>query len=164
MAKRYSRDWTPLLVWWDQLKEHEKGERAFLRRCSSADEAVYSPAYHRLRAALSSTWDDPPWHEQLEPIAALAAHVKEHAGDKNIAAQMATSSGAGEKPAVSGLRFRRLLSTDERSDLFRSLVRVIRLLNGRVNLLSLADSVYWWNERTRRRWAHDYYNTAPNAL
>jgi CRISPR system Cascade subunit CasB len=31
-----------------------------------------------------------------------------------------------------------------------------------VNLQSLAQSVYFWNDRTRKRWALEYYSKATN--
>ena len=62
---------------------------------------------------------------------------------------------------MSGLRFRRLLKIEDRDDLYGAVVRTIRLLDGSVNIASLADGVYWWNERTKNNWAFDYYDKAP---
>ena len=46
--------------------------------------------------------------------------------------------------------------------LFPLLIRAIRLLDGSVDLVSLANAAFWWNERTRKSWAYDYYATAPS--
>lgn len=151
---------TILRAWWESL-EREKGERAFLRRASYPAEVVFSPAYHRL---LSQLWqhDCKVKREPLAVIAGLATHVKEDTGSvRNIAQQMASPKPGGNGARLSGLRFRRLLAVNQWEELYPLMIRVIRLLGGRVNLISLANAVYWWNERTRKEWAYDYYSTAP---
>ena len=100
--------------------------------------------------------------EALASVAGLASHVKGNIGtDKRIAQLMARPRAGGGGAKVSGLRFRRLLAVTERDELYPLLIRVIRLLDGKVNLVSLANSAYWWNEITRKQWAYDYYATAP---
>jgi CRISPR system Cascade subunit CasB len=149
-----------LLAWWKGL-ESDRGERAFLRRASNIMEVAFSPAYHRLLGRLqeqSGTVN----REALAALAGLATHVKTHTDSGgSLAKQMATPKAGGSGARVSGLRFRRLLAVAEREELYPLFIRVIRLLDGNVNLLSLANAVYWWNEKTRKQWAYDYYSTAP---
>jgi CRISPR system Cascade subunit CasB len=124
-------------------------------------EVTFSPAYHRLLGRLqeqSGTVN----REALAAVVGLATHVKTHTDSGgSLAKQMATPKAGGSGARVSGLRFRRLLAVSERDELYPLLIRVVRLLDGNVNLLSLANAVYWWNENTRKQWAYDYYSTAP---
>jgi len=140
--------------WWENLKEYEKGDRAELRRCGDMTEIVLVPAYHDLFNRLRRF---NPIPGQLAPIAGLSAHVKNLLADKNFATQMASPKATGGEPLLSNLRFRRLLACSERPELFQSLRRVIQLLDGNVNLYDLADSVYYWGDNVRQRWACDYY-------
>jgi CRISPR system Cascade subunit CasB len=96
------------------------------------------------------------------PIAAgLAALVREDLPNGSFAQQMAQSKPGGSNARISGLRFRRLLKHQSRDELYPALARVVRGLDGRANLADLAESVYWWGEGIRKRWAFDYYTTAP---
>ena len=100
----------------------------------------------------------------LAAVAGLAAHVKSHIDGGSIAQQMAAPKSPGAGARVSGLRFRRLLTVSDRDELYPLLLRVVSLLDGHVNLVNLANSVFWWNDRTRKSWAYDYYATAPSEL
>ncbi len=146
-----------LVAWWRSLEDN-RGDRAELRRCGTLAEVVFTPAYHRLRQAVcryGAVHDD-----GLAAMAGLAAKVKSNATDNTVAEQMAT--GKGDSARVSGLRFRRLLKVKDQEELFTALGRVIALLGGSANLQSMAQSVYFWNDRTRKQWAFDYYSKAPS--
>jgi len=149
-----------LADWWKSL-ENERGERATLRRATSPTEVIFSPAYHQFFGRLRQEGYSVS-REGVAAVAGLAAHVKEDAGAAvSLSKQMAIPKAGGASARVSGLRFRRLLAVGERDELYTQMIRVIRLLDGRVNLESLASSIYWWNEGTRKQWAYDYYETAP---
>ena len=149
-----------LCSWWQWLEQH-RGERAVLRRASSPTEVVFSPAYHHLLGQLQQQ-EYTVSRDALAAVVGLASHVKGDVGtDKSIAQLMASPRLSGGGAKVSGLRFRRLLAVTERDELYPLLIRVIRLLDSKVNLVSLANSAYWWNEITRKQWAYDYYATAP---
>ncbi len=144
--------------WWDDLNDH-RGDRAALRRCRDLTEIFFIPAYHHLYHDLAKQgWTN---KEGVAAVAGLASHVKVDAAKPNFATQMAESKQGGSNARISGLRFRRLLKIQNREDLYITLTRIIRLLGGTANLNSLADSAYWWNERTRKDWAFDYYAKAP---
>ena len=148
-----------LATWWHWLDDN-RGERAVLRRCRTLNEVAFSPAYHRLRSAVSRFGfvDD----DGLALVAGLSARIKSDIGSGGIAEQMATpkSGGDAKKARVSGLRFRRLLKVREREDLFSPMIRVVTLLGESVNIQSLAQGVYFWNDITRKQWAFDYYSKA----
>ena len=42
------------------------------------------------------------------------------------------------------------------------MIRLVRLLGGSVDIVSLANGIYWWNERTKKEWAYAYYENAPS--
>ena len=147
-----------LVEWWGGL-ERARGARAALRRCRSAQEIAFVPAFHRLRHDLSRI--APVDAEKLAVVAGILSHVRKNDYSLRFAQQMATSKDGGDRARVSGLRFRRLLKIEGRDDLYGAIVRIVRLLDGSVNIASLADGVYWWNERTKNNWAFDYYDRAP---
>lgn len=154
-----------LASWWEGL-DQDRGERAALRRAAAPSEVAFGSSFHRLLGRLRgqgySVGGDGTM--ALAAVAGLAAHVKSHIGGASIAQQMATPKSPGAGARVSGLRFRRLLAVSDRDELYPLLLRVVRLLDGHVNIVSLANAAFWWNERTRREWAYDYYATAPSEL
>jgi CRISPR system Cascade subunit CasB len=115
-----------------------------------------------LRPELRS--DDPRVRRNLAALAGLAARVREHIAGMPLARQMGTSGArqGAAKPAVSEHRFRRLLTTASLEDRYAQLSRVIHLLGDRVDLLSLADAIYDWDDDPdlRQHWAYDYYQAA----
>lgn len=147
-----------LTSWWRGLDE-DRGERAILRRCATLSEVVFSPAYHRLRSSVARIGFVKD--EGLALVAGLAVRVKNNEKIGSIAEQMATGKPDGSA-RVSGLRFRRLLKVKGHEELFAAMNRVVAQLGGNVNLQSLAQSVYFWNDSTRKQWAFDYYSKAPS--
>lgn len=148
-----------LIEWWAGL-DHARGDRAALRRCRSAQEVAFVPAFHRLRQNLSRI--APLDAEKLAVVAGTLSHVRKNDPLLRFAQQMATPREGSDRARVSGLRFRRLLKIEGRENLYDAMIRTIRLLDGTVNIASLADGVYWWNEKTKNAWAFDYYDKAPN--
>ncbi len=154
-----------LASWWEGL-DQDRGERAALRRAAAPSDVAFGSSFHRLLGRLRrqgySVGGDGTM--ALAAVAGLAAHVKSHIGGASIAQQMATPKSPGAGARVSGLRFRRLLAVSDRDELYPLLLRVVRLLDGHVNLVSLANAAFWWNDRTKKNWAYDYYATAPLEL
>ena len=141
-----------LFKWWKELEDH-RGDRAQLRRARNSAEVVFVPTYHHLFHQLRLGDKD-----ALACVAGLCAHVKELDIGKTVAEQMADGN---DKAKVSGLRFRRLLRVDERDELHNSMRRIIQMLGGVVNIYDLARVVYWWNHRTKKQLAYEYYEHAP---
>jgi CRISPR system Cascade subunit CasB len=146
-----------LVAWWRELDKN-RGERAVLRRSRTLAEVAFSPAYHHLRLTLSRL--GPVDYDRLALVAGLSARVKVDNEGSPIAGQMAAAQANGSA-LVSGLRFRRILKMKEDA-LFAGMTRIIALLSGTVNLQSLAQSVYFWNDQTRKEWAFEYYSKAPH--
>jgi CRISPR system Cascade subunit CasB len=149
-----------LNVWWLALNDN-RGDRAELRRCSTLAEVAFTPVYHRLRLDLIKFGAVNA--DSLALVAGLAARVKSNIAGNTLAEQMASPKDSKEgKARVSGLRFRRLLKIKEREGLFTAMGRVIALLGGGVNLNNLANSVYYWTDKTRKQWAFEYYTKSPS--
>ena len=159
-----SPEHTKLLEWWRDL-EKDRGGRAELRRSKSLTEIALLPAYHRLRLSILHLEDYEGikgiQEEGLMLVAGLAARVKTNNDVMNIAEQMAASEAGGNTAVVSDLRFRRLLKANKGEELYMLMTRAISLLGSSVDLQSLAKSVYWWNDRTKKDWAYSYYTKAP---
>ncbi len=136
------------LLRWHQRLIEDPGERAALRRAHDPLDAVLSPSFHRLAAALPSEIDS----RRLTYIATLLARVDTDEPGRNIAQ-------ACNGP-VSEARFRRLVESSDRDDLHHQLRGILQLLGRRANLLDLANTVYFWGDARRRRWATDYYTRA----
>lgn len=145
------------LEWWENLDEN-RGKRAELRHCYNISEVAFTPSFHSLRIKLSRFRIN---QEALAAIAGVLSHVKSNDTNSSLPAQMATPKLGSKKAVVSDLRFRRLLTIEDRSELFTTMIRIVRLLEGRVNILDLAKSIYWWNERTKKQLAYDYYENIP---
>ncbi|MHB1047203.1 MAG: type I-E CRISPR-associated protein Cse2/CasB [Thermoanaerobaculia bacterium] len=151
-----------LLRWWADLSRR-RGERAELRRASTPAEAIFCPAYHRLLGELRNAGHLPGASAAagLAIVAALVAHVETNAPSGSFARQMAEPAGSQRGARVSGLRFRRLLAVPDREQLLPALVRALRLTGGRANVLEMARSAFFWGDAVRKRWAYDYYESAP---
>jgi CRISPR system Cascade subunit CasB len=147
-----------LATWWRALNDN-RGDRAELRRCTTLAEVAFTPAYHRLRLAVGKF--GAPNDDSLALVAGLSARVKSDIADSTFSEQMATGKADGSA-RVSGLRFRRILKVKESAELFAAMGRVVALLGSSVNLQSLANSVYFWNDKTRKQWAFEYYSKSPS--
>jgi len=156
--KNGSPEMQALAVWWKALDDN-RGDRAELRRCSTLMEVVFTPAYHRLRFAIlkHGIVND----NALALVAGLASRVKRDLPENTLAEQMAMGKADGAA-RVSGLRFRRLLKIKEPDGLFNAMGRIVALLGGAVNLQNLVNGVYFWNDRTRKQWAFEYYSKSPS--
>lgn len=152
--------------WWEQTIT-QPGPRAELRRAKSIDEVFFAPAFHDLRLRLAGTrWTNA---ERIALIAAVLARAKKHVTAERdgrrlgVACQMAQRRKGSEAARVSDLRFRRLLKTHDQERLFGLMPRIVALLDGTVDVEDLAKRLYWWNQRSRREWALEYYEHAPRT-
>ena len=118
-----------------------------------------TPVFQRQMRAWRPFFAGQRSHEdRLARIVGLLAHVRVNRPGMPIAVQMAT--GRGGDPAVSQMRFRRLLQRSQ-EEFYPAMIRVIRLLRGEANIHSLAEATYFWGDDMRKRWAYDYYGSVP---
>ncbi|RLR18539.1 type I-E CRISPR-associated protein Cse2/CasB, partial [Salmonella enterica subsp. diarizonae serovar 48:i:z] len=107
----------------------------------------------------------------LALTAAVAAHIKSIDERQKFAAQL--------NNVMSELRFSRLCAVKTPDELLRQLRRAVKLLNGTVNLISLAEDIFHWcqennellnhhrrqqrpTEFIRIRWALEYYQAGDD--
>jgi len=164
-----------LLSWWKELDD-ARGDRAALRQCHNPLEVAFTPAFHRLKMRLEQYGTiSPDQMDKLALVAGVLSHVKENKTEcrerniqRSFVVKMASPSpkgGLGKKACVSELRFRQLLKIEDPDKLYMTMIRLVRLLGGSgdpVEVVSLANGIYWWNERTKKEWAFAYYENAPN--
>lgn len=143
-------------TWWEILRVNP-GARAGLRRCHDLTEIFFQPAFHELRKRLGLGHEGSSREGHgLAAVAALAANVDFASISTPIAMQMA--GRPPESKAVSELRFRRLLQCQSHAELFPLLLRAIKILDRSVNLGSLIEGTFHWDDRIRQTWAMDYYS------
>lgn len=157
-----------LRKWHNDLQE-KRGARASLRRSTSVNDVCLSEGFRSLLMQTHTLWkiESQPWRlTALALVAAVAAHVKTIDERQPFAAQLGT--------VMSELRFKRLSAAKKPDELLRQMLRAVKLLNGSVNLISLADDIFRWCEEhddllnhkrrqqrptefIRIRWALEYY-------
>lgn len=148
-ALDYKELWAAIEKWWLALQDMP-GDRAELRRAHSPDEAALTPAYFALLREIRPLGLSMTMQRMRMPIVAgVLAHVKSN----RVTVPVARSMG----PRISDLRFRRLLKTEDDTELYVMMIRMVRLLDEKVNVQDLAKSLTFWNERTRKEWAYLYY-------
>lgn len=159
-----------LREWWHRL-EHDRGERAALRRAGTLTEVMLSPAFHRLLWDLRRTGHAVPEARfpRLAAIAGLTARVRAEIQGP-LAARMGQPKPGSERATVSELRLRSILACDDVEALYTLLRRALTLLDNRASLPDIATTVWHWSpmdeKRTndpRRRMAYEYYAAAPHS-
>jgi len=157
-----------LRKWHEELQE-KRGARASLRRSATLNDACLSEGFRSLLMRTHTLWkrEGQEWRfTALALTAALAAHVKSIDERQTFASQLSD--------VMSDLRFSRLCAVKTPDELLRQLRRAVKLLNGSVNLISLAEDIFRWcqeqddllkhhrrqqrpTEFIRIRWALDFY-------
>lgn len=150
--------------WWSKLtgevkpgEPSHRGELAELRRCKQLDEVLFTPEFHRLYQRLSQTnWRYRP---AIAAVAGILAHVRGEPGEeKRFAAYMAVYLQGRESPRVLERRFQRLVANKSLQELYPALIRIVHLADSQAPVADLAQSIFSWNDQTRRDWTFDYYN------
>ncbi len=147
-----------------------RGDRARLRRCRSIDDVLLTPSYYALREGLKSKGFDAQQHKdgdrRLATVVGLLSHIKENQTGADFAEQLATRRKDSQDAKLSGLRFRRLLTIDDRDKLFEKMIGVIRLLDGTLNVQDFAKDLYYWRPDSqcwvKKSWAQAYYSRLPD--
>ncbi|MBJ8683034.1 type I-E CRISPR-associated protein Cse2/CasB [Citrobacter portucalensis] len=157
-----------LRKWHEELQE-KRGARASLRRSVTVNDVCLSEGFRTLLMQTHTLWkvEGQEWRvTALALTAALAANVKAIDERQKFAAQLNGS--------MSELRFSRLCAVKTPDELLRQLRRAVKLLNGSLNLFSLAEDIFCWcqeqddllnhhrrqqrpTEFIRIRWALEYY-------
>ena len=151
-----------LCGWWKGL-DNDRGKRADLRRCSRPLEASFNSSYHQLSIDLQKKHpEEKGLDSRVLCLTPLIAHIKFTGGDdlgrgKMLAKQMSEPKSPGGESVLSELRFRRFLECQTREDLFPQLRRILHLLDNKVDIYDLADTIYFWGDRKKRDLARQYF-------
>ncbi len=146
--------------WWKSLDEDRAG-RAELRRCGTPAEVAFTPSYHALLRRLGSRLGEGD-ARRVAAVAGILSHVeREPAQDVSLARQMGTPKTAVQGPAIGDSHFRHILREEDAEVLMRELIRAVRQLDRCAAVDRLFKDLMSWNERTRIRWAQDFYEAAP---
>lgn len=154
--------------WWKALHRSNqdegpsrRGDRADLTRCRTLDQLFLTASYHRLRIAARSA-ELPVRDDSLALVAGILAEVRESAGSREgFGKRMASHAKNSERAVVSGLRFRRLIQIEDAEELYPRLRRIIRLCDRTASVGPLAADLAYWGSITRKNWALQYYENAP---
>jgi len=175
--------------WHSRLNDH-RGERSRLRRAERAEDVLLTDAFFYFQQMMPEIWREKKPIFFSAAVAGLLSHVKAdrqsfskgwQPKDKDkpkivasFAEQLATP-GEGKKPPMSELRFQQLQKSRSTDDFYRRIVRAIRLLDGKVNIVSLAADIIHWHwefknqlarnpaNRLAVRWATDYFTVLPKT-
>jgi CRISPR system Cascade subunit CasB len=155
-----------------------RAHRAQLKRCAEPGQVLLVPAFHRLLAQLAPGMAPrvpDAWTWAL--IAGVLVWVDQEPEGKgssaSFGARMATppSEKAG-RPALSELRFARLLRATDEQDFYTQLRRALQRVNQTAQVPALAQDIHDWlsefrdpgvchpSRRLQVRWASDYYTQA----
>ena len=172
---------------WHRWLENNRGDRARLRRAERPEDILLTDAFFNFLQQMPENWRKETPLFTSAAVAGLISHVKEdrktlsrlyQPKDKkkpesmaSLAEQMATPVKGEKKAPVSELRFQQLQKSRTTGDFYHSLIKVIRLLNGRVNITSLANDIIHWHREFENQvdrkpanrlavyWATDYFTT-----
>lgn len=162
--------------WWRATisgADGDRGARAQLRRCRTPLDAVTVPAALALARRLGRVPEPgaPAWKqkgfERALVVAVVVAHVREDVAVALLRALgWATFPGAKTesevpegRPALSELRFRRLLQTQGSDALIPAFARLVALAGGKADVMDLARVLLGWDEdRTKRDLALTYFH------
>jgi CRISPR system Cascade subunit CasB len=102
--------------------------------------------------------------EAIGILAALLAKVDSSAFSEStdsFAAQLGKSKDSTTRPAMSELRFQNMQKAADWDELFIRLRRAVDLLGGKVNILSLANTVFLWGEKLAGNTDHSKVRELP---
>ncbi|MEC9340207.1 MAG: type I-E CRISPR-associated protein Cse2/CasB [Pseudomonadota bacterium] len=143
--------------WWGGL-EHDRAARAELRRAANITAVTLTPAYQRAyRRLLEAGWPETasePQNDRLAAVVGLLAHVK--ADDTRTPSATMSARDGSERPALSPMRFQRLLESPDLDTLYTGLRRALPLVKHQINLVALANDLVYWGDAVKKRWAYDY--------
>ena len=140
-----------ILKWWEELqKQYNNGNRAMLRRANNAMEVTMHSGYYDFLKMIPESLR----RDSLPFIAGILSHVR-----FNEAVALPKAIGfPKDQPVVSDLRFRKILRMENHDELlYVTLLRFIKMNDNKSNVLDLARSIYYWNDKTRKKWAEEYY-------
>ncbi len=162
---------------WHHWLDNNRGDRARLRRAERPEDVLLTDAFFNFLKQMPANWQEQKPIFSSAAVAGLLSHVKADRSqpkDEKKSKNMASFAEQLAKGAMSELRFQQLQKSRTTDEFYRRMVRAIRLLDGRVNILSLANDIIQWHRehdqafdrkpanRLAVRWATDYFSVLPN--
>lgn len=119
-----------------------KSYKAQLNRCNNVEEIRFYPDIKAFKEIL------PQWtsYEATAVISGILANVKED-GRESLGKRLATKKG--DRPVCSEEKLRLLLSSKNWDELYKNLRRLVTLIKGNVDPLSIVDFVLQWEDENR---------------
>ena len=144
-------------AWWRARigMRDSSAARALAARLNRGEgvEVLVEPAVFELARDLGML-DQPA---RLVPVVQVLAMVREDRGGP-----LARRFGQGEPPALSGLRFQRLLRA-EGAELALLIRRALPMVDRACDVGALGADLLHWDDDTRARWAFAYFGALPPA-
>jgi CRISPR system Cascade subunit CasB len=155
-----------------------KGDRAALarlRRVATAAEALIEPEVIDLCHKLSvSHYSRSPSPGRVAALAAVLAHVRHEVepseggkgarpGMMRLVGPQSTGTDARASAKLKEIRFRALLSVRGDDELLTAMRRLVALAGGKANIRDLARTMLSWSDKTRTRWAYEYYGATAST-
>lgn len=169
---------------WHRRLDDNRGDRARLRRAERPEDILLTDAFFNFLQRMPEGWRERMPMLTSAAVAGLLSHVKKdrqalsrgyqpkdknkHRNTASFAEQLATPAKS-KKPPMSELRFQQLQKSRTTDDFYRRILRAIRLLDGKVNIPSLANDIIHWHQEFNNQidrkpsnrlavcWATDYF-------
>ena len=169
---------TALIQWWRQMNPGPDwqgpsytGRRAELRRATVPADVLPTEGFSVLAGQIGDRLTTCDRLLALAAAAGIVSHVRENELDESFAAQLGKpKTENSDNPGFSPLRFAQLQQAHDLDLFYRRMIRAVRLLGGKANVLSIADGVLQWaqeelnrlhqdnpRDRLRVRWGLDYF-------
>ncbi len=158
-------------LWWTRLHEEtqlagdtypvRRKDAAELRRATTKEQVLLLPAYHNLRLLLLQEdidVDRSKQTEQLISLAMICPHIRHDDRESRSVGHAMGRISESERPAVSELRFLKLLRCESHDALTTQLRRTIPLTGKKLPVKKLIYDVLHWDARIRQQWAETYYD------
>jgi CRISPR system Cascade subunit CasB len=147
-----------LLQWHGWLGDN-LGDRARLRRAVAPEDILLTDAFFHFIQQMPEI--SRHWRSNMLASACVAgalSHVKTHKDKLSFAAQLATPLEGKNKAPMSELRFQQLQKSKTPEDFYRRILRAIQLLDGHVNIVSLANDILHWHRELNHAIDHNPQN------
>ena len=154
------------MEWWRQMnpkpgakRPAHSGRRAELRRALIPADVLTTEGFSALAEQIGERYTkNDRLLLALAAAAGITSHVRENAESQTFAAQLGSPKG---EPVFSPLRFARLQQAHDLDMFYRSMIRAVRQLGGKANVLSIADGVLQW---AQEEWSKEYQSNPRHRL
>ena len=157
------------LGWWSRCLDADNGAaraaRARLKRAASPADVLALDITHELYRELRRAKDGRDLRKgdgpvRLALITAALGSVETHTGGIGLARRFGAQS-RDERPALSPMRFQRILRAPDDWALAVLIRRALPLAGRTADVAGLGSDLFHWSDRVRNRWCFEYFGTSP---